>query len=381
MSSNNSSKKVFYITLNDAPGGIFQSQVIDVIKLYRDHQVNANLIAFISIRGFWKQRKTIKRLLASSIVLPAFPRLKYWNLNKIWFPFLSIPANSIIIARNIFACNLVLAGFMGKRKIIYDGRGSISAEQEEYNVYASTGLENQIALLEQQALFKSDKRIAVSTELLNYWKSEYHFSGVNTSIIPCTTSYDFSRNVNNERSASIKSELNIAEDELVFVYSGSIAEWQSFNKLEGILQALLKVNPTSKLLFLAKEHPLINDLINDFPGRVYQRFVKHNDVVDYLDICDYGILLREDSVTNRVASPVKCAEYLSRGLKVLISPSIGDYSREIKQHDLGYILQMDQSPPTLNKVEKQGQVNYAKKHLMKSADSIIKKYMDLLVDE
>lgn len=41
---------------------------------------------------------------------------------------------------------------------------------------------------------------------------------------------------------------------------------------------------------------------------------------------DVGLLLREDSLTNRVASPVKFAEYLRCGLPVVLTPYVGDFS-------------------------------------------------------
>ena len=44
----------------------------------------------------------------------------------------------------------------------------------------------------------------------------------------------------------------------------------------------------------------------------------------------------EDKITNKVASPVKVAEYLGAGLKVIISKNIIDYSNIIKDNNLGF---------------------------------------------
>jgi hypothetical protein len=378
MKSKTAKRKVFYITLNDAPGGIFQSQVIDVIKLYRDQKIDANLIALISIRGFFKQRRKIKDLLSASVVLPSFPKLKFWNLNRFWFAFLRIPKNSIIIARNIFACNLVLNSAASICTVIYDGRGAIAAEQEEYNVYAGTGLEDKIEQLEKRAIFLSAKKIAVSKKLLEYWREHFNYSGEDSIVIPCTSSNDFSREKDKNRVQELQEEMSIDKDTITFVYSGSIAEWQSFGKIKGVLLSLLESNPRSKLIFLAKEHAIINSLITQFPNRVFQKFVDHSDVVNFLDLCDYGLLLREDSITNKVASPVKCAEYLSRGLKVLISPNIGDYSEEVKLNELGYIVEMDEKSLILGKVDRKKQIDFAQLNLMKTSEKVIDKYMELL---
>ena len=52
---------------------------------------------------------------------------------------------------------------------------------------------------------------------------------------------------------------------------------------------------------------------------------------------DYGLLIREKSVTNKVASPVKYAEYLASGLKVIISDELGDYTQLSREKNWGII--------------------------------------------
>lgn len=61
-------------------------------------------------------------------------------------------------------------------------------------------------------------------------------------------------------------------------------------------------------------------------------------MLTYLQCCDYGILVREQSETNRVASPTKFAEYLYAGLKVLVSKNLGDFSEFVLEHDCGYVV-------------------------------------------
>jgi hypothetical protein len=73
-------------------------------------------------------------------------------------------------------------------------------------------------------------------------------------------------------------------------------------------------------------------------------------VKDYLSISDYGILIREYSVTNKVASPTKFAEYLNAGLKVIISPEIGDFSAMVDKYNLGYVYHENNDMLDLKKV-------------------------------
>ena len=80
-------KKLIYITFNDLPNGIYISQVIDVVKLFQEHSVDAKLIAFLPFSKYFNERKKIKSLFKESIVLPSFPKLINWKLNKFWFFF------------------------------------------------------------------------------------------------------------------------------------------------------------------------------------------------------------------------------------------------------------------------------------------------------
>jgi hypothetical protein len=59
-------------------------------------------------------------------------------------------------------------------------------------------------------------------------------------------------------------------------------------------------------------------------------------------------LVREDSVTNQVASPVKFAEYLAAGLQIIISEKLGDYSALVAKEGLGIVY--SNALPLLSKI-------------------------------
>ncbi len=103
-------------------------------------------------------------------------------------------------------------------------------------------------------------------------------------------------------------------------------------------------NNRIKVLFLAKSLPPDMKIMDAYKSRVSCLWVNEADVPSVLSSCDYGILLRERSVTNKVSSPVKFAEYLACGLKILISPEIGDYSEYVVRNECG-LLVIDPSQP------------------------------------
>jgi glycosyltransferase involved in cell wall biosynthesis len=68
--------------------------------------------------------------------------------------------------------------------------------------------------------------------------------------------------------------------------------------------------------------------------------VEHDKVLQLLLIGDIGFLLRDESIVNRVASPTKFAEYCLAGLPVITTDFVGDFSAIIKEHDLGWIVDL-----------------------------------------
>ena len=95
-------------------------------------------------------------------------------------------------------------------------------------------------------------------------------------------------------------------------------------------------------------------------------------------IADYGYVFREQSVTNQVASPVKVAEYLSCGLKVLISENLGDYSSMIKENDLGRIIDDDFELEKVSLSKKYDIVKFSTNNLSLQSAHITNLYMRLV---
>ena len=66
--------------------------------------------------------------------------------------------------------------------------------------------------------------------------------------------------------------------------------------------------------------------------------VPFNEVARYLAAADCGFLLRDASVVNQVAAPVKFGEYLASGTPPIMSAGIGDYSAMASRERLGLVL-------------------------------------------
>jgi hypothetical protein len=346
---------IIYLTVGDQPSGVFNSQVIDFVNfLAASTSQKVKLVAFISIRGFFSNRRQIQKKCPNAFVLPMLPRIKNWEKNKYLF-FASLKLlglkPSLIMGRNVLATLIALdAKQKGlTNKVLFDGRGAISAEWKEYRVVEDGFLEENIQQWERKAVLEADWRIAVSNKLVDFWNTSFHYKPGNETVIPCTLDQSYERiELSDTQVQAAKERIGLAPDKITLVYSGSTAGWQSGSLLRLLLEELLENQTTLQVLFLSEETATIQSLAAKYPGRIKSRLLPPNEVASFLCGCDYGLLVREQTITNQVAAPVKFAEYLACGLKVLISPNLGDYSELVEKEALGYL--STALPPQLEKM-------------------------------
>lgn len=333
---------MIYLTYNDAPSGIYYSQVVDVVKYLNNIQSKekVKLVALISARNYFANKKKLKEKLPDSIVLPMFPGVSNWKRNLFLLKMTGIFAShKTIMARGPFAAYLALKlkDSGNCSKVIFDARGAYKAELNEYNVVDDPIIKSEIAALEQDVLRRSDKILAVSNALVNYWKEDCSFTSSKHVVIPCTLSDDFIFSFLHEYELkNIKKEAGFAEDDIVMVYSGSSAGWQSFSLVEELMGKIMELNPKVKLLWLTHNLNTQSAFVIKYKSRIVTNWLKPSDVRKYLLAADYGILFREQTVTNKVASPVKFAEYLSCGLKIIISNNLGDFTQFATENNVGF---------------------------------------------
>ncbi|MFN4811785.1 MAG: hypothetical protein ACK5JQ_04285, partial [Bacteroidota bacterium] len=223
---------MIYLTFNDPPSGIYSGQVIDVCRfLNKDMNAGIRLVALVSSRGFMANRRKIKSQLPDAIVLPMFPGVGNWSVNILWLIFICLfLGRQSIIARGPFAATLALRLKKIKlaRKVCFDARGAYTAEFNEYNVSGSAKLNAEIKAIERNTVLKADFRLAVSNQLVAYWAKTFGYNSMQHVIIPCTISSSSSiQQVNDTDIKSQRGALGFADNDVILVYSGSSAAWQS----------------------------------------------------------------------------------------------------------------------------------------------------------
>lgn len=365
---------MIYLTLGEGWSGVLSSQVVDACRYLETAGArSARLVCFASLRHFVRERARFREARPGAIVVPMAPRLANWRANR---HLLSLVVRRTgerrVVGRGALACQLALemrdAGLVDA--VGFDGRGAQAAEWHEYDMVDGR-LRDEIADLEAGAVARSDARLAVSHALVQHWRDAFGYRGDRHVVVPCTIGASFDRDLPDEASRqATRARLGFAERDVVLVFAGMAAGWQSFGLLDTFLRVALASDARARVLILADADGAALPVAREHPDRVRIGWVPHAQMFETLAACDHGLLLRERSVTNRVAAPTKLAEYLAAGLDVVVSPEVGDYSAFVAREGCGIVVGNDDAMvalPPPSRERRQRNHELALRHFTKRA--------------
>lgn len=212
-------------------------------------------------------------------------------------------------------------------ELIWDCRGDSVAEVEER--FAGRrgwfGLLVQLRLHELRGYTRMAGRwcsraLFVTEELRDQYRELVGDKPV--EIVPCAAHEELFFFDPDLRAAS-RRRLGYAADETVYVYSGSLTEYQGFGDTVGFFAAAHDKDPRSRLLVLTPALAAAQRELAHLPQGSFQAHAcALGEVNAYLNAADVGFLLRPPLRTNRVASPTKFAEYGLTGLAVVTSEAV-----------------------------------------------------------
>lgn len=190
--------------------------------------------------------------------------------------------------------------------------------------------------LEKKYIPKFDAAFAVTEELKKHVSRKYDAGELNYFIVPCSKrKCDIDEETIRKNRIFYRKKYKIADDEILFIYSGGYSPWQCVDESIALFYEFQKRYNKCKFLILSGDEDKIktNGNIN---------IIKDSVPFDKVDstICagDYAFMLREDKVTNNVAFPNKYCEYLASGMKIISSPYLNTISKSIIKHNVGLVL-------------------------------------------
>lgn len=291
-------------------------------KIQRINSIDSELCSFYRIYI----EVSLRRYFLKSYHGVADNEKEYYRLNFFthFFALLKLlsSTNNIYIHSLYNYVHLLLFSFHGKN-VIVDLHGAVPEERE---FMGNSLLSKILNLIENRMFSVCNFFICVSEEMKQYYMGKYPQTKESQFLIKPIYSSNAMRSSNIEEVDMIKKELNIKETDVVFVYSGNLQKWQNIDMMIDLIGK--DTNPNHFFLFLTGEEENFRNIINRSAVknlRYEVRCVSPNDLNIYYELANYGFILRDEHILNRVAAPTKLVEYLYFGIIPIVKyERIGD---------------------------------------------------------
>lgn len=221
-------------------------------------------------------------------------------------------ATKVIYVHSVYnAFKALPVYFFKNTKIITDMHGAVPEELEFCgNVFVSKIFK----IVERIIIHRSWKIISVTKEMANHFASKYARDTSLDFVIPIISPKYFENHIQQK----IR---NINEISLV-IYAGGILKWQNVP----LMLEAVKKNNNVRYRFLTGSPKVMHKMAASVGLHSLDiQSVSPEKVFEHYKEADYGFLLRDDHLLNRVACPTKAIEYMSSGvIPIVLSDKIGD---------------------------------------------------------
>lgn len=308
------------------------------------------------LRRNWKERRRIiqKQFGLDIILLPSPPSRATWlwreriSLAFVLRRFAKNFDNVVVHCRGSRAADMVLRATRGDLRfsVVFDCRGINYAEMLYVNGFnGEDGVPEQLLArakhledIERRAATDCRRMICVSDAMKGYVAKYWAVPPQKVEVIPCSTDVEAGISASMQR-VSLRNKLGL-QGLTVVTYCGSLAKWQMPMESLRIFRQIATMRSNAHFLGVTTQPEKLEayaDQAGICPNRRTIVSVDISEVPGYLAASDIGLLVREPSVVNFVASPVKFAEYLSCGVPVLITDEVGDYSDLVREKSVGVV--------------------------------------------
>lgn len=169
----------------------------------------------------------------------------------------------------------------------------------------------------------------------------------------------------------VRQELGL-EDELLFVYAGSLGPQYCLNEMLQIFQAYAEKRAAKFLILTGNTAFAEQNIPSDLKARVILKSVPSEKVSFYLNGGDLAFGLRKPTFSMQGVAPIKLGEYLLCGLPVIASKGIGDSEKILENFEECYLY--DDSIGLLPQIEQIK--NFAEKAIFANRNNIAQKAQD-----
>jgi hypothetical protein len=325
---------------------VFQSQIGDQLFYLKNKGFSVGIICAI------KNKSTFYKVIGNDFLNNGIKIFEVQQRN-LFINFFNFIFTNYRITKKFTICNYYARGIWGGLVIyisnklffnnisyVYDVRGDL---EDELNSIRTPILKKSIYLFLEKLCIKKANNITTVTTPLKLVIQEKYDIKEDIEIVPCCLNCS-QFDVTDDEIDQERKILNINENDFVFVYSGGLSYYQQ-------IPAMLKIwsnficDHNVKFILLTNDDPNTNPttlpFLQLFGDRLIHMTVNRKRVPKILNVCDVAFLLRDARSLNKVASPVKFAEYISSGLNVISSPYLGDVHQQIISNNIGLLISPD----------------------------------------
>ncbi len=339
-------KKKFLFYFCNGIGSVFDSQVLELLSSIKESQYFQKIFLFLGIKDESQKKDIYKKNLPEIEInfyktYPNYPLFNYLNRESIKSSIKKIRMdfNDIFfhvrgeitawylkqVLGNNFSTNVLIdiRGASIEEIIEFSGMNRILRQMKLRNYKMAL---NELLKINMKSNNSNKSYIisVVSKSLKNYLIDNFSANANSITIIPCLAGSKFKYNeINRIKTRKI---LNLEDEDFLLVFSSSgTALWQNSDVLLTLAEKGIKV------LNLSPKEYRHKNIIN--------KFVQYQDVPAYLSASDAAIIWRNESIVNKVASPVKFSEYVCCGLPVISNSSVDQIKEFILTEDCGLIIE------------------------------------------
>jgi len=196
------------------------------------------------------------------------------------------------------------------RKIVTDMHGAVP---EEFRLAGKRLAALRYGPVEWMAVHRSRAIVTVSGAMAKHFREKYSLASLRSFNVPIFDEVAVSRD-----------DRGTGRSKPVVIYAGGAQAWQNVDLM---LQAMDQVRERCEFIILTGDVAVFRQKTGALGlGAIGIASVPKHEVYGYYARADYGFVLRDDTVVNRVACPTKLVEYLSCGvIPIVIQPRIGDF--------------------------------------------------------
>lgn len=330
------SKNILFITW-DGPQTSYMEGLF--MPIFHEVSKTAN-VKFHIIQFTWADPEKIdevKRVSRSlGIVYTAFPIFKkpVAGLGSLFTLFTSsgkiekyIRENHIdvVMPRSTFPAFMVNRIKNPKFKIIFDADGlpleervdfaGLKKESRQYRWMKS--IETKILKRADKVITRSQKSIDIHVKNIGeQYRNKFSvvYNGRNAEAFQ----------YNEQSRKAFREQIEIQDQELLFVYCGSLGEQYCWAEMMAIFEAYQKRNPAKFLVLTGNKEFALGKLSAEQKKSVIVKSVPFQEIPFWLSGADVAFALRQPSFSMQGVAPIKLGEYLLMGLPTVASAKIGD---------------------------------------------------------